>query len=139
MGAGIFRPLAEMIYGGLFERFPRLRVVAVETGLGWIPYFLQVLDDNFLRRRWPTGIHLKRLPSEYFRDHIWATFINDAHGIENRHIIGADHIMWSTDYPHNNSNWPDSRRFLDYELKGVPEEEKRKIVRDNAVKMYRLG
>ncbi len=138
LGVGIYRPIADMIHMGLFEKYPKLRIVAVETGIGWIPYFLQVLDNSFLRRRWASGIHLKRMPSEYFREHIWATFITDAHGLDNRHAIGVDRIMWSTDYPHNNSNWPDSQRFLEYELKNIPAEEKRKILRDNALKMYRL-
>jgi len=138
MGTGVVRPLAEMVYMGLFERFPRLRVVAVETGIGWIPFFKQVLDDNFLRRRFRSNVHLKRMPSEYFREHVWATFINDMHGIESRHRIGVDRIMWSTDYPHTNSNWPDSQRIAEYEMRDVPEDEKRRIMRDNAVEVYRL-
>ncbi len=138
MGTGVFRPIAEMLYDGLFERHSGLRIVAVETGIGWIPHYLQVLDDNFLRRRFRAGIQLKRMPGESFREHVWATFINDAHGLDNRHRIGVDRIMWSTDYPHTNSNWPDSQRAVAYEFKDIPPEEKRQIVRDNAARLYRL-
>ncbi len=138
-GANVFRPLADIIYGGLFEKYPRLKVVAVETGIGWIPHYTEWMDDNFLRHRFHTGVHLKRMPSEYFKENIWATFITDPHGIESRHQIGVDHIMWSSDYPHSNSDWPNSQRTIAYELRNVPEDERRKIVRDNAAKLYGLG
>ena len=138
MGIGMFRPLTDLVYSGVFERLPGLRVVAVEAGIGWIPAFLHHLDDNFLRRRFRAGVHLARMPSEYFRDHVWATFIEDPHGIRNRHEIGIDKIMWSTDYPHTNSNWPNSQRIAAYELRDVPADERRMILRDNAARLYRL-
>ncbi len=139
LGVNVFKPLADIVGGGLFERFPKLRVVAVETGIGWIPYYLESLDDTFLRIRWSAGTHLKRLPSEYFKEHLWHTFITDPHGIDNRHLIGVDHIMWSTDYPHVNSDWPNSQRTAAYEMRHVPADERRKIMRDNAAKLYKLG
>ena len=139
MGIGMYRPLADLVYSGVFERFPRLRIVAVEAGIGWIPYFLHHLDDNFLRRRFRAGVHLARMPSEYFKDAVWATFIEDPHGIRHRHEIGLDKIMWSTDYPHTNSNWPSSQRIAAYEFRDVPDDERRLIVRDNAAALYRLG
>jgi len=138
MGIGMFRPLADLVYGGVFERFPRLRLVAVEAGIGWIPYFLQHLDDNFLRRRFRAGVHLADMPSEYFKRGVWATFIEDAHGLRHRHEIGVDKIMWSTDYPHTNSNWPSSQRIVAYEFRDVPDDERRMIVRDNAAALYGL-
>lgn len=139
MGLGVYRPLAEMVYGGLFERFPKLKIVAVETGVGWIPHYLETLDDNFLRRRFRAGVHLKEMPSEYFKRHVWTTFINDPHGLENRHRFNVDHIMWSTDYPHTNSNWPNSQRTIAYEFRNVPDEDRKKILCDNARKLYHLG
>lgn len=139
LGMHVFKPLADIVYGGLFERFPRLKVVAVETGIGWIPYYLDSLDDIFLRHRFHTSTHLKRMPSEYFREHIWATFITDPHGIENRHAIGIDRIMWSTDYPHSQTDWPHSMRTVAHEMRYVPEDEKRRIMCDNAAELYRLN
>ncbi len=139
LGMNVFKPLADIVYGGLFERFPRLKVVAVETGIGWIPYYLDSLDDIFLRHRFHTSTHLKRMPSEYFREHIWATFITDPHGIENRHAIGIDRIMWSTDYPHSQTDWPHSMRTVAHEMRHVSEDEKRRIMCDNAAELYRLN
>jgi predicted TIM-barrel fold metal-dependent hydrolase len=138
MGAAMYRPLADLVYSGVFERFPRLRIVAVEAGIGWIPYFLHHLDDNFLRRRFRADVHLRRMPSEYFKEHVWATFIEDPPGIRQRHEIGVDRIMWSTDYPHTNSNWPNSQRIVSYEFRDVPAAERRMIMRDNAAALYGL-
>jgi predicted TIM-barrel fold metal-dependent hydrolase len=138
MGIGMFRPVADLVYSGLFDRFPKLRLVAVEAGIGWIPYFRQHLDDNFLRRRFRAGVRLDRMPSEYVRDHLYATFIEDAHGLRHRHEIGVDRILWSTDYPHTNSNWPSSQRIAAYAFLDVPDEERRRIMGGNAAGLYRL-
>jgi len=138
MGIGMYRPVAELVYGGVFERFPKLKVVAVEAGIGWIPYFCHHLDDNFLRRRFRAEVQLSRMPSEYVRKNIWATFLEDPPGIRDRHEIGVDKIMWSTDYPHTNSNWPNSQRIASYAFRDVPADERRMIVRDNAARLYGL-
>ena len=78
------------------------------------------------------------MPSEYVHDHVRATFIEDPPGIRDRHEIGLDKIMWSTDYPHTNSNWPNSQRIAAYEFRDVPEPERRQIMRDNALRQYGL-
>src|SRR5262249_52243867 len=91
MGIGVYKPLADLVHYGVFEKFPRLKVVAVETGIGWIPFFLQTIDDNYLRQRWHIKSHLKRMPSEYFRENIYATFVTDRLGLERRHDFGLEH------------------------------------------------
>ncbi len=139
MGVGVYTPLAELIYFGVFERHPKLKVVAVETGIGWIPFFLETIDDNFLRHRWHSNTHLKRMPSDYFKEHVWATFVADVHGLENRHKIGIEHIMWSTDFPHVQTDWPNSQRVISYEFRGIPEDERQKILWKNAANLYQLG
>jgi predicted TIM-barrel fold metal-dependent hydrolase len=138
MGAGMYRPLADLVYSGVFERYPKLRLVLVEAGIGWIPYFCHHLDDNFLRRRFRADVRLARMPSEYVHHHVLATFIEDPLGIRDRHQIGVGSIMWSTDYPHTNSNWPNSQRIAAYEFRDVPEPERRQIMRDNALRQYGL-
>jgi predicted TIM-barrel fold metal-dependent hydrolase len=53
-----------------------------------------------------------------------------------RHVIGVDRIMWSTNFPHNNGPWPDSQAIIKQHMVGVPDEEQRMILRDNAVRTY---
>src|SRR5262249_58448301 len=77
--------ITEMIFQGVFDRFPKLRMAAVETGVGWIPHFLEMTDDRYWRNRVWAGTKIKKVPSDYFRDHGLATFIADRHGLPGRH------------------------------------------------------
>ena len=102
--------ITEMIFQGVFDRFPRLRMAAVETGVGWIPHFLEMTDDRWWRNRIWAGTKLKKVPSDYFRDHWLATFIVDRSGVAVRHQVGVDNMAWSTDFPHHGNDWPYSRK-----------------------------
>ena len=66
------------------------------------------------------------------------TFISDKPGVEMRHHIGLDNIMWSSDYPHPDSTWPESQKVIEWQMEGVPDDDRRKIVCDNAVRLYHL-
>ena len=67
-----------LVFGGVFERHPKLRVVCVEADAGWAPHFMYRMDHAYKRHRyWMKGKELARLPSEYFRDHITLTFQDD--------------------------------------------------------------
>jgi predicted TIM-barrel fold metal-dependent hydrolase len=134
-------PVAEkFIFSEIFDRFPRLNVVLVEGNIGWIPTVLEQTDDMFLRFRfWTGGQHWKRLPSEVFYEHMYSTFIVDTHGVANRHKCGLEHIMWSTDYPHVGSDWPNSRVVMERNFRGVPYADVKKMIHENAAKLYRVS
>ncbi|HEX2174061.1 MAG TPA: amidohydrolase family protein [Dehalococcoidia bacterium] len=132
----IQQSLAEMIFTGVFERFPRLKIVSAENHIGWIPFFLQRADGSWTRFRYVEKSDLTMLPSEYFRRNIWATFIKDRAGLHSIDLIGADNIMWSSDYPHTASTWPRSLAVIEEEFAGIPEDVKAKVCRDNAAKLY---
>ena len=139
MGIGMYRPLADLVYSGVFERFPALELVARSrpASVGSRTSATTSTTTSSVAGS-AAGVRLGRMPSEYFTDHVWATFIEDPHGIRNRHEIGVDKIMWSTDYPHTNSNWPNSQRIAAYEFCAVPEAERRLIMHDNAPRLYGL-
>jgi predicted TIM-barrel fold metal-dependent hydrolase len=130
----------DLLFSGVFERFPDLRVVLVEANIGWIPTLLEQTDDMFLRYRFFTGAteKMRRLPSEVFHRSFWATFLVDTVGIELRHRLNVDQIMWSTDYPHTGSDWPNSRVTIERVFRGVPRAEVRKMLHGNAKRLYRL-
>jgi predicted TIM-barrel fold metal-dependent hydrolase len=130
--------ITELIFQAVFDRFPKLRVAAVETGVGWIPHFLEMTDDRYWRNRHWAGVKIKKVPSQYFRDHFLATFIVDRNGITVRHQVGVDNMAWSTDFPHHGNDWPYSRRTIDNIFADVAEDERRKIVCDNAAKFWGL-
>jgi predicted TIM-barrel fold metal-dependent hydrolase len=132
------RSLTVFIFSGVLERFPGLQLVSAENNVGWLPYVLQRWDQAFETARYmhPTALTLK--PSEYFQRQIYATFIDDPVGVQNRHQVGIDNIMWSSDYPHTASTWPHSQAVIDRDFKDVPAEEKWQIVRENVTKLYAL-
>ncbi|MEE9285608.1 MAG: amidohydrolase family protein [Dehalococcoidia bacterium] len=130
--------VAALVFGGVFVRFPRLKVISVENDIGWVGTFLERIDHAYERHRhWSsTTAGLTRSPSDYFHDHIYLTFMRDHTGIDIRHRIGLGNIMWSNDYPHTDSVWPQSRQVLASLFHGVPEAERRQIVCDNAARLY---
>src|ERR1700730_8946341 len=129
--------LMSLIFSGALERYPNLKIVIGEAGLGWIPYVLQHMDleweDQF------KDLDLKMKPSEYWHRQCYATYQTDPVGIRLLDVLGEDNVMWGSDYPHPDGIWPDSQEFLDRELSGVSAEARRKVTRDNAMKLYRLG
>jgi len=129
--------LMGLIFSGAPERYPNLKIVIGEAGLGWIPYVLQHMDleweDQF------QDLDLKMKPSEYWYRQFYATYQTDPVGVELLHHLGEDNVMWGSDFPHPDGIWPDSQEFLTRELTSVSDEARRKIVRDNALKLYRLG
>ena len=130
--------LANWIVGGVFERHPRLRVVLVEAGLGWIPYFLERLDTMKKRHGWDHYEMLSELPSHYWRQNMLATFEEDTYGVSQRHRLGIDNLMWATDYPHPDSTWPHSQKVLETHFADVPTEEARAMIGATAARLYRL-
>jgi predicted TIM-barrel fold metal-dependent hydrolase len=134
-------PVAAMlVFSGVLERFPGLRFVLVESNIGWIPTLLEQMDDSFMRFRFYTGAvdRMSRLPSEIFRTSIWATFVNDRAGIDQRARLNLEHVCWSTDYPHSISEWPNSRRTLEAVLRGVDIAAVEQIVYSNARDLYAI-
>lgn len=131
--------VAEIVYSGLFDRFPRLTIVGVEVGASWVPASLEHMDDHYWRNRVWTGTHLELMPSEYFKRNMKVTFIREPFAVRSRHVIGLGSMMWSTDYPHHRCDWPYSRRVIDEMFLGVPEDERHRIVCGNAVELYGLG
>ena len=134
--------LNAMILTGVFERYPKLKVGAVEFEISWAPYFMSRMD-NFYQER-AAGISRTRfkggaVPSDFFRSNIFIGFQEDDLGIELRHHIGVDNLQWGSDYPHAESTFPKSREILERILEGVPEEEKAKITGSNAAKLYRFN
>jgi predicted TIM-barrel fold metal-dependent hydrolase len=133
------RSLTVFIFSGVLERFPHLKLVSAENNVGWLPYVIQRWDQSFSGGRSMYSTPLKLKPSEYFHRQVYATFIDDPLGVQNRAQIGIENIMWSSDYPHTASTWPHSQECIARDFTAVAADEKRKIVRQNAIDLYDLG
>jgi predicted TIM-barrel fold metal-dependent hydrolase len=131
-------PLADLVFGGVLARWPDLRVVSVEAYVGWLPFVAEYMDHAYRVHRYWNDLGLAEPPSAYLRRQVFATFIEDPVGVRERHVLGVDNLMWSSDYPHGESTFPESRAFIAREFAGVPEAETRKMVFENARRLYRL-
>jgi predicted TIM-barrel fold metal-dependent hydrolase len=138
MGTNSINTVADLLFSPVFDRHPRLKVSIAEGGIGWIPWLLERADNTWERHRFYQNIRQDRRPSEVFRDHIWGCFIIDQYGVDNRELIGIDRMTWEGDYPHSDSDWPNSRKTVESQLAHVPDDEARLIVEDNARALYRF-
>ena len=135
MTAGV---IGNLIFTGVFDRFPKLHLSMIECGVGWIPHYLEQLDDRYWRNRGWGEIDLVHAPSHYWRHNMSATFIQDRTGLALRHEAGVDTIMWSSDYPHHGNDWPYSRKVIAEQMVNVPQDERALMVGGNATRIFGL-
>lgn len=129
--------IPNLIFSGVLDRYPRLNWVCAETGLGWVNYILEGCDHEWERRHlWTEGIGTR--PSELFRRQVYVDFWYEAVGVQQRHNVGIDNIMWESDFPHSTSTFPESWSFVERTLQGVPQNERNQMLYGNAMRLYKL-
>jgi uncharacterized protein len=131
--------MVQFLNSGVFDRVPGLDVVMVEVDAGWVPYVKEQMDNRFRRRATSRDARLKPLPSQVIEDHFSFTYITDHYAVANRHRIGVHRLMWSSDFPHSGSDWPDSWRTIDADFADVPRVERDQILAGNALQLYGFG
>lgn len=137
------RDAIRLVMAGVFDRFQALKVYFAENQIGWIPHWLEQADSVYERNhKWAVELlglsPLKRLPSEYIREHCYWGFQYNPVGVQMRHLVGVDHVMWSSDFPHTETDWPHSQRTIDHSFKDVPVAETRKMIAGNAIEYFHL-
>jgi predicted TIM-barrel fold metal-dependent hydrolase len=130
--------IVQMIFAGVFDRFPTLDVVVAEVDCGWVPYFKEQIDNNYRRLAPVSDFRITALPSEYVERHVHFTYMTDNFGIEQRHAVGVERILWSSDYPHISSDWPHSWKTIDETFAAVPAPEREAILHGNAERLYKF-
>jgi predicted TIM-barrel fold metal-dependent hydrolase len=140
------RPLVQMILSGVFERFPRLKLVITETGGSWIPPLLDRLDQVMAKIRdtgatgeirYSKDVVLPKLASEYFAQNCWVGVSQPGRAdVAVRDRIGMDRFMWGSDYPHDEGTYPFTREHLRQVFHGVPHDDMRKILATNCANLY---
>ena len=132
--------LAAMTFSGVFERYPRLKVVAAEFEVCWVPWFIMRMDDIYKYRSIGYIGHRfdddEALPSDFIRRNVYYSFQEDPFTLETRHIIGVDNLMWGSDYPHPEGTFPKSQEIVERVFQGIPEDEKAKILGTNCAEVY---
>ncbi len=130
--------IPNLLFSGVLDRFPSLKWVCAETGIGWVNYVLETCDHEWERRHlWTQGIVTR--PSEMFKRQVYVDFWYERAGIELRHLVGIDNIMWESDFPHSTSTYPESQQFVERTLQGVPQAERNQLLYGNALRIYNLS
>ena len=130
--------VANFLFSRILTRFPRLKVVFSETSLAWGAYELELADHQFERQRLHTeGYEL--LPSQLFKRQCYLVGWFDKTGLKTREHIGVANMLWSTNFPQATSTWPESQQAIARCFDGVPENERRQVLVDNAAKLYHLS
>ena len=129
---------AQLTFGGVFDRFPALRIVFAEGGICWVASMIH--DADMIYNSFPTMVSpkLAHPPSWYWRQHCYATFMTDPVGLEMLHRIGADRVMWSSDYPHQESTFGYTRSAIEAVFKACSVEDAQKIVGKTALELFRM-
>lgn len=130
--------IAIMIYGGVFDRFPDLKLVSVESGVGWFAFAANYMDETWGKQRFWINSTIEHKPSHYWDKNIYGSFIHDRAGILMRDMPGAGNIMWSSDYPHSETTFPHSQDVIEKLFEGVPIADRNMILGGRAKQLFKL-
>jgi len=144
-GASLFqnnsRLLLNSAYSGMFDRHPNLKMVSVESGIGWVPFMLEAMDYELEENAPKWFDKLRKRPSEYFRDNWYATFWFETGRGDLQHLIdavGEDNVMFETDFPHPTCLHPDPVGVMRERTASLRPETRRKVMGENAATLYRI-
>ena len=131
------RVISNLIYSGLLDRCRKLKIVSVESGIGWIPFVLESIDYEWEETGSIQEKKLERKPSDYFRKHIYGCFwFEKTAPIHLIDVVGEDNVLFETDFPHPTCLYPNVQEHIAEVSRGWSETRKRKILQDNAAALY---
>src|ERR1700712_4726196 len=134
------RPFSYLIFGGMFERYPNIKLVAAEVDCGWVPFWVQTMEHHWdVQKSW-FDVKLKKNPVEFIGTNIFTTNVDDYAGYDMVKTglwpFLANMTMFSSDYPHSATIWPNSRAVAAKMVNGMKPEDARKCLQDNAVRVF---
>lgn len=131
--------LGNWMVSGRLDRHPKLKIGLIESGMGWVPFAIEALEHQFDEMMPETSAKLNRRPKEYFRDHFMCTYWFEKVGPKMLlETIGVDNVMFETDFPHPTSLYPGVQAHLVDTLGSYDFATQKKVLQDNAVRMYNL-
>jgi predicted TIM-barrel fold metal-dependent hydrolase len=142
---GLKPPMADamlpMVAGGVFDRFPNVKVVFAHGDAGWAPHWMEFFDINYVRQKHLAQYTLAdddATPSDYMRKFAWFTVHHDRAAVRDRHILGEVHLMWGSHFPYEDSNWPDNRQQAIRLTDEVSAQSRQSLLADNVGRLYGL-
>ncbi|MFT5391055.1 MAG: putative TIM-barrel fold metal-dependent hydrolase [Gammaproteobacteria bacterium] len=140
---GIIRAVQDIVglftLGGVFERNPGLKLVSAESDAGWLAHYMYRMDHAVFNAK-DDGLlkGLSKLPSDYMRANVWATFQDDWVAFKMRDLVNFERLLWANDYPHSDSTWPRSQELLAQQANDLSEVERHAILRGNVIDLFNL-
>jgi len=135
------RIIVNLCNSDLFDRFPKLKIVSAESGIGWVPFILEAMEfqyDEMVTNPEEVGL-AKRRPAEYFRDHIYVMFwFEEVGAAKLLQDVGVNNVMVETDLPHPTCLYPGPLEHFTRVMKGLDEHSVRRVLQDNAAELYRI-
>jgi predicted TIM-barrel fold metal-dependent hydrolase len=135
---GVQNIMGLFVFGGVFERFPGLKMVIAEGDAGWLPHYMYRVDHAV--ERFGAGLDdiISQKPSEYIRNNIWFTFQDDRTAYDSEELVNSNKLLWANDYPHNDSTYPRSQQILQSQMTHLTETQKNAVVHDNVKALFNL-
>jgi predicted TIM-barrel fold metal-dependent hydrolase len=133
---GAANALHDVIVSGVLQRFPEMKLVFVEAEIGWIPFVLDQWDKYYARPA--RYVDIDMAPSEFFERQVFATFFNDKPGAKQFSWWGTHNCMWSNDFPHPNSTWPNSAEVVMRDIGNLPSDAQARLAWENCARLYEL-
>ena len=129
--------MTTILFSGILNKFPRLKVVSSESGIGWVPYLLEVADHQWEAQDLKNHGMPER-PSELFHRQCYVNFWFEELGPKWRHLIGIDNLLWESDFPHGTGTYPNSRAYIEKSMADWTADERKQVLVDNARKLFHL-
>ncbi len=130
-------PIVTICSSGVLDRFPGLKFGSIEAGIGWVPWMLRAMDEAYEHHHFWAFPKLKMLPSEYFKQHCFASFQEDPPGVDlMRSYDLSANFLWANDYPHHEGSWPHSAQAIERTMGHLSDDERANILGLNAAKVF---
>src|SRR6478752_52791 len=135
-----YMSMADWLLSGVMARYPNIKIAFSESQVGWMPFLLERVDSVFTKSGAWADLDAKitDLPSSYVPGRVYGCFFDDMVGVEARHQIGVGQLVFETDYPHQDSTWPNTMDVVAEIAARVTPEELEMLVRTNAIEMLHL-
>jgi predicted TIM-barrel fold metal-dependent hydrolase len=130
-------PIVNLCSSGVLDRFPGLRFASIEAGIGWVPWMLRAMDEAYEHHHFWAFPKLKQMPSDYYRQHCFASFQEDPPGIDllREYDLGGN-FMWANDYPHHEGSWPHSEQAIERSMSSLNDAERANVLGLNAARFF---
>jgi predicted TIM-barrel fold metal-dependent hydrolase len=137
---GCAATMSNFMVSGILDKYPKLKIGLIESGAGWVPFWLEAMEHQLDEFRTAENRGLKLRPKEYFKRHFWVSFWFETYApTKMLEEIGADKLMFETDFPHPTSLYPGVQEKLVKTLGGYDYETRKQVLERNAVNLYNLS